>query len=870
MLYSNLHINIKKLLLSLLLLLPVFVIAQTSVIKGIITDEVKSPVEGAAVVLHDADDAIISYTITDQLGAFYLENDVQEGYYLQVTHITYLRQQKTIQKKSATTIYVLDFTLQENENALNEVIIFSSNTEKDTVRLDLEKLNLQENDNLKDILSKIPNFKLGKKGNIIYKGKSIDKILVNNKSSFVNQNNLALESIENRMVEGIDIINNYTNTFKIDFEEQTESVLNINTKKSAQNIVTGAIEAKYGYDNKYEGRVKGFLFSNTANIFLINNTNNIGKSTLNFEEINTLFSEEQSFSNYHINGLNTIFSSNENLKKDFFSNTNLTFRNQGKRLKTSGLFYYFAPEKINSTRYRLTTLDNVSLLNSEDEATSKANSFLGTLTLAYKIAPKTIVEYSINTNFINTRNASLISNELVAAERTNTIHANNDNAITSVFNQLSLTSKLNAKTILGGSASLLHEKSGLLNDYTITDDSGLTSTQFQDYDYKQDVFYGSSYLKYRTSHAFIPSLKASYKTVNEKIEDNNASATSLIDRTLNTFSVQTEITGKDKPGKIEYHFSLGIDAFSNTTNLEKKEKTFIPLAFDFEYENKLHRYYINYSRALRANDIAAGITTIEPFHTIFLGNDTLPLTFTKSNKTEASYTYSNIFDAELFAISFNYNTYKDAIRRSFISQENGVSTFQNFVADRSFDYTLRTSYAKTVFQLKYPTKIDFDISYTQNEYPTIIADDIVKIKTRNVTPKLSFETITKQFINFKLNSSLAFVTDKAQGETYNASYLNNSFSMLIKNKAWRGSLTFLYDHNRINDINYSRKNINLDLAYTHNKLTLTMEARHIGELFSLFENDTYNSSFTIRDGLSSVLINNRSLNYLIFGIKYNL
>ncbi|WP_046757840.1 carboxypeptidase-like regulatory domain-containing protein [Kordia jejudonensis] len=871
-----LPIKIKHITLLFLMMLSGLCLAQSKSIQGKVTDTQGVPVDGAAVVLYNAKKSIITYTVTNEFGAYALEGDVKENYILEFTHISFLKQSKTITANQLTqSPIVIDVMLEENTASLDEVIIISTNEVKDTVRLDLDKLKLYEDDNLRDILNKIPNFRLSDDGTIIYKGKSIDKILVNKKPSFEYQNSIALESIEKNIIEGISVINNYNDDFSLDFEENEESVLNIDTKNQSQSIMNGSLELKAGYQDKYEFKGKGFLFSKNLNAFLTNNTNNIGKTTVTAGEVKKLFSEGQPFSRYQGETLSGLFATNENLLKDFYTSTNLTLRNQSQRLKTSGLFYFIAPDRVNSIVQNTSTLDNVSLLNTLDETQAKTTSFLGALSVAYKISNKTIATYNINANYINNKNNSDVRNELFdngTPNGMNTTFANNRNNIFSSNHVLSVKSKLKKNLILETKAAYYHEGTKLLNDYTISQNNSIFDTATQRYRFDKNQVLGSVGLKYKASDQFISLISATYHKENEEIKDRNLNNTMLIKRSQDNFLVDVEVTGEDIVKGLDYEVSLGLNSFTNNLTVDQIEasETFIPVDLWVDYENRLNRYAVSYTRTRTFNDIVLGINSIQPFNSIWNGTNLFALGFNTSNNFHASYDYDNLFDGEIFSISATYKNQKDVVRRNFVSQANGISEFNFFIADKATDFKLSTFYSKTISPLKYPTKIDISASYNQVEYPAIIAQQEVDVVTKTIAPELRVETITDNFVNFSLSSKVSFSSDEIQNTTYDATYTRNSVAVLLKNKQWKGNITFLYDNNHINNVTYSRKNLNLGLSYTKNNMVFSMEARHIGELLSFFENDAYNSQFIISNGITNTIVNNQSLNYIIFGIKFKL
>lgn len=856
-----------------LLLFSSFLVAQSKTITGKVEDVNSFPIESAAVVVYDSSNAIITYTVTNEAGVYKLETAIRNDYTIEVAHISYKKLQYVFTDEDLKSKELnLNFTLENNTAVLDEVILVSSAKVQDTIKLDLDRLNLKENDNLKNILDKIPNFKVSNDGNIIYKGKNIDKILINNKPSFENQNSIALESIEKKIIEGVSVINNYNDDFSLDFDENQESVLNINTNEDSQYIFNGSIESKYGYQNKYEIKAKEFLFSDNLNAFLMHNTNNIGKTIIQAREIKNLFNVGQPFSKYQAEGLGQLFTSNENLKKDFFTTTNLTLRNQTNRLKTSGLFYHIAPNRINSIIQNTSTVEKEPLLNIEDLTKSNSKSFLGALFLAYKFTNRSIGTYKVNANYLDNSNTSTIENEIFengSLNQVNTTFSNNRNDILSFFNDFSYKSKLKDNLILESKLAFYNEKTSLLNDYNFDINNGFQS-DFQNYKFNKNEVQTNFGLKYKVSNVFIPYFTFDYSTTNEKI-NNKATDIKLIDRSIESYTSNIQIKGKNVFKRLDYEFSLGFNPFYTKLNSNIIEKqTFIPVTIDLDYESPLHRYNLNYVRYKTFNQLESGIVTIQPFNTIWNGNTQFPLGFNTSNTLKMGYNYDNFFDAKLFSISLSYSNQKDILKNNFMQQQNGISTYDLFIAEETNSIELASFYSKTILQLKYPTKIDFGAKYKDERYPIVIAQEQVNIKSTNFSPEIKVETITKHFFNFSLTSKISVINDEVLNNKYKATYRQNVLSILMKDDYWRGSVNFLLDKNTINSVDYSRKNINLDLSYTTKKITYSLEARHLEELLNIFQNEAYNSQFVLKEGIASTIINNKSLNYIIFGIKYKL
>jgi len=172
--------------------------AQNIAISGKVTNISDQPISGVNVILYNQDAKLVTYAITDIAGSYHLKFKKEDAFKLELSHIGYKMQDTLLGYYLSANENHLAIKLQDEIKELKEVIISPPDIEPDSVKFNLQKLNLQENTSLKDILKKIPNFQIDDNGSIIYKGKSIDKIMINGKETFVFQNSIALQNIEKK------------------------------------------------------------------------------------------------------------------------------------------------------------------------------------------------------------------------------------------------------------------------------------------------------------------------------------------------------------------------------------------------------------------------------------------------------------------------------------------------------------------------------------------------------------------------------------------------------------------------------------------------------------------------------------------------
>lgn len=833
------------------------------------------PIENASVVWYSAQEKILAYTTTDNQGRYALRHSLSSGDFIAVNHLFYKKQKQVISNALLHQQEItLNFALERKEiNMIDKVVIKGKrDAAKDTVKLALKNLVLQADDNLKTILKKIPYFVLGEDGTILYRGKNIDKILVNKKSSFDHQNSIALENIQKKMIKSISVINNYEDNFSVSFNEDKETVLNIDTEHPNQRLLTGNVLTAYGYRDKYHLEGNGFLFWNGLNAFTTHNTNDISKMTITSQEIKALFTQNQPFSSYRLNNLNALFTTEENVKKDFFTGTTLTLRKQAKRWKTFGLLYYLAPNRANQVSENLSSLNDTPFLQRENHFENQLHSFLGTAGGAYKISKHTLAYYSINIDHTQKKNKGTSENQFFGEQEKTmpgAIASFYGDKTFSSFQKVTLKSKLNSKLILEANTSYYHEGTDLNREYAYKNDAKKPAMS-QDYRYSMQQGDYNIGLTRKISEALIPSLFAYYTFARDKINDNKQENANLIYRKAQKELLNLNVKGNKVFKSLRYEMNAGFKFLQTDITAQKNHRYFMPVNAFLDYENKLSRYRVQYLREINPNHLETGIQNFVSYYTTLQGDSSFPLHFSTRSKLSVGYYYDDLFDGKSFSISVTCQKQKNILRQYFISQQEGITQLALFEANKIESLKFSSWYAWVLFPLKYPAKFEMGINYKTARYPSFIEKIPVRQTTQNLAQKFEITTLTHHFLNFKWQSQITFQRNKNPQNTYPAEYFCHTFSILIRDKKWNGNLSFAYHQDDINHKKYNRKNLNATIAYAKNKMTFSLEARHFGEVFSFFHNANYNTRLETGNGIISRTIYPESLSYIVFGVKLNI
>jgi len=236
----------KKALILLFMLTSSLVIAQQkSTVKGLVVDESGQPIPFATIsVLAAKDSSTISNQFTKENGAFEFLGLSMANYLFKISVVGY---STTFQAFSLTeTITDLGKVQVKNaDNVLNEVVVKGNKepvaVKKDTLEFDAGVLKPQQNDNLEDLLKKVPALEIDENGGIKTQNKVIKKIYVDGKEFFGNDPQLALKNLPAESIEKIQVVEKKTEQAEFSGVDdgEREMVINVTLKNTHKKGTMG-------------------------------------------------------------------------------------------------------------------------------------------------------------------------------------------------------------------------------------------------------------------------------------------------------------------------------------------------------------------------------------------------------------------------------------------------------------------------------------------------------------------------------------------------------------------------------------------------------------------------------------------------------
>ncbi len=259
--------------------------AQSTTIKGIVSDTLQQPLTGATVVLLQQSDSVMtSFSITADDGDFTL-SDINAGdYILQITFLGYQNySQPFTLKVNKKEQFIGIIPLRPQGKLLDEVVIKAEHVpmsiKNDTIEYNAAAYKVKPNAAVEDLLKKMPGIAVNRDGSVTAQGEQVEKVLVDGKEFFGNDPTIATQNLPADAVNKVQVFDEKSETAEFTGIEdgQRSKTLNLTLKEDKKKGYFGNITGGYGTDNRYEGKLNLNRFSNDFQLSTIGRLNNINE-----------------------------------------------------------------------------------------------------------------------------------------------------------------------------------------------------------------------------------------------------------------------------------------------------------------------------------------------------------------------------------------------------------------------------------------------------------------------------------------------------------------------------------------------------------------------------------------------------------------
>ena len=228
-------------------------------ISGTIIDSItRENIEYSTVALYRAvNDELVTGTISQKNGKFYIEKIVPGNYYLKISFLGYT--EKTVSGIEVTVdnpvVELKKIKLSSSSEKLEEVVIDGSSPRVD-FQIDKKVINVSKqlttvSGTAVDVLENIPSVNVDIEGNVSLRGSSGFTVLIDGRPSVLDANE-ALQQIPATSIENVEIITNPSAKFDPD---GTAGIINVITKKNKLQGFSGIVNMNVGFGDKYGGDI---------------------------------------------------------------------------------------------------------------------------------------------------------------------------------------------------------------------------------------------------------------------------------------------------------------------------------------------------------------------------------------------------------------------------------------------------------------------------------------------------------------------------------------------------------------------------------------------------------------------------------------
>ncbi|MFD2551926.1 carboxypeptidase-like regulatory domain-containing protein [Bizionia sediminis] len=785
-------------------------IAQEIQIYGSVKSDSNTPIDNANVVISN-NKSILAYSYTDSIGAFNfkLKSTKEPFLILSVYSLGYKNISDTIQVSSNSQIHKLSFTLSENLEQLDEVVIASDakikrEDNKFVYSVNAFKDNTEQT--VEDILKKLPGIEVLDNGLIKAHGRFIDKLLIEGEDMFDKNYSILSKNLDAKVLKEVEILEGFEdNPVLAKVLASNKVAVNLVLKEEYNNIWFGNISTGLGSKERFNLASNVGLIRKKIKFFNFNNFNNLGSLARN--QINIAQEENTTYSNFNELKIDPIyetpdyqiqfFNNNEAIFNSAFINSLSFVKSVNSKLKVRGTGYYLKDnEDFLSTSETIFNTTNPSITYNESRRIESKNPLVGgNIELKYFIDEQSFIKNTLNfKNTDNLTNQNLLFNDTPINENLKTSQA-------SFFNHLNYTVLINKK---------------LIHNYfyfgRINSDQQL------------------NLISPTLNMVFIqPEFKPIKNTTNDESQIIGSKSSLLINmgKIENTLELGIENLHEKRKNIFKLTDQTEIDTLQNnlkhkqdklffTSNLRykpsKKIELYGSLSFEYvkidNYLDENNHIFLNPKIGLRLKNLKIGNLNfqfhrdyIAPATKVFLENFQLrnyqsfirgdtSFSFTKRNKYKFSYYISNELQTQTLSITTQFIEADGRYTSSnFLNQDFSFSTLK---FEKGGDILISkidiTSYFKKL-------KLSTNLGVLWNTTNTPIKLNSVNFSNLNLVNSSYFLTGRTYFnsdinFNFKLNlnetkSTLNSVTSITNWKTiaidvnYN---LNNELTALLKNK----------------------------------------------------------------------------------------
>lgn len=862
---------------------------QQVTLKGTVKDSLQNPLAYANIIATPhAENKNLSFAISDDNGKYQLQLTKNEAY---VINISFMGYEKEIFSITPTNDTIKNFTLKEQKNVLEEVVVeLPVTVKKDTIIYNAKHFLTGEERKLKNVLNKLPGVEVDKNGNVTVQGKRVTEMMVEGKRFFGGNSKLAVDNIPANAVDKVEVIDNYNEvSFLKNVSDSDEMAMNIHLKEDKKRFVFGDIEAGKGNQDFYRTHSNVFYYAPKNNFNFIGNINNIGEKTFTFEDY-------LSFSG----GLNAVFSGNFNFQGgDFtpflesqdlasgqqrFGALHLT-KTTSDKLDISG----YAIFSHANTQHFLESVNRYSAFIENKMAQNHIKNVLGIGRLSLEYTPNIDEKWYFRTQL--KKNNNYKTNAVISqVNTTNIINTYNNNGSWYANQNVEWHKKQSKKHTFSATANYTYDKNNPATFWqtTLPILQGLitidtTQKQFRWQQTKTNEKHGfhtifkDFWLLHRNHHLYT-TIGNSYQQESFVSNDHQILGdNSAFNLSSAGFNNGINFNHNDFYVGLHYKFRTGIFIFKQGAHWHKYDwKThqqpkltnqkwvLLPdflMKIEFKSAEKIQLEYHLKSNFSEASKLANRFY-LQSYNSVFRGNESLENELYHSAKIR--YSRFSLYKKITLMLSASYTKKIDGLVNTVTF--DGINQFLTLqsLQNPSENWGLNAGLRKQIKHIRYK----LSGSYNNSAYTQIIDNQIFNNKNKNFSFDVGFQTLFKDLpvaeVGFKKRIGNFTSSNSTTQFVANEPYVNLDYKFL-------NGFVFSLDYTHYN---YQNKQQQLKNSYDIANMSLFYQKENSAWHFKIETQNLFNTSFKRSNSLSDDLISDIKTYILprvfMFSIGYHL
>ncbi len=260
--------------------------AKGTYLKAVLIDSLsKAPIEFATMsAKYIGEETAKKYALSDGSGVVIIQGLRVGRATVSIEYMGYRKKIVTFDvKRGANDLG--EVLMREDVNMLDAIVVTGAANQmvikKDTLEYNASSFKTNDSDMLEELLKKLPGVEIDSEGKITANGKEINKIMIDGKTFFLDDPQLATKNLPAKIVDKVRVVERKSDQARFtgidDGEEET--VIDLGIKKGMMNGWFGNVMGGYGTEDRYQAAGMAGRFTDKTQLSIIanaNNTNNRG------------------------------------------------------------------------------------------------------------------------------------------------------------------------------------------------------------------------------------------------------------------------------------------------------------------------------------------------------------------------------------------------------------------------------------------------------------------------------------------------------------------------------------------------------------------------------------------------------------------